>query len=297
MGYEGGGEEPRTQHTHNTHTYTPLTPRKHTPKQQKQQFDLPQLLKLKANPPTVTDLAWAGHLSAYDFAYDKLSTRSARPLRRAHDVGFYSVTTTDDPVVENFAVKSAGNVYATADIVAHLMTCGRTVYPWDVVVQKLPDGTLFFDKRANSSFDLLTVSETSNDPPKADADDPESINNPDRLSLEAMMVNQNYTQQILRSDGVGRIDLDHENPFFDSEDSPGMRPAAVGYRYRLFSLGSDININLVCRTELHGHVPRKQGDKGGDKTFMTAFCLNEWDSKQSGGVEWRSKVRALQCRV
>lgn len=237
----------------------------------------------------MTDLAWAGHLDAYDAAYDKLSTRSARPLRRDDGVGFYSVSTTDDPVIESYAVKAEGNVYATSDIVAHLMTAGRTVYPWDVVVQKLPDGTLFFDKREASNFDQVTVSETSNDPPKDDEDDPDSVNSPDRLGLEAMVVNQNYTQQILHPNGSGRVTLQHPNPFFDSSESPGMRPAAVGYRYRKFSLSGDIN--LVCRTELHGVVPKKKGAKAdAARQYMTAYALNEWDASKSGGLDFRSKV-------
>eukprot|EP00518_Triparma_eleuthera_P000555 CAMPEP_0182458768 /NCGR_PEP_ID=MMETSP1319-20130603/4027_1 /TAXON_ID=172717 /ORGANISM="Bolidomonas pacifica, Strain RCC208" /LENGTH=565 /DNA_ID=CAMNT_0024657515 /DNA_START=67 /DNA_END=1764 /DNA_ORIENTATION=+ len=255
----------------------------------KEEFDLPQLLKFKANPPTVEDLAWAGHLDTYDAAYDKLSTRSARPLRRDDSVGFYSVSTTDDPVIESYAVKAEGNVYATSDIVAHLMTAGRTVYPWDVVVQKLPDGSLFFDKREASNFDQVTVSETSNDPPKDDEDDPDSVNSPDRLGLEAMVVNQNYTQQILHPNGSGRVTLQHPNPFFDASDSPGMRPAAVGYRYRKFSLSGDIN--LVCRTELHGVVPKKKGAKAdAARQYMTAYALNEWDASKSGGIDFRSKV-------
>jgi len=44
---------------------------------------------------------------------------------------------------------------------AHLMTCTRSVFPWDLVIQKLPGGTIFFDKRDSSSFDYLTVNGTS----------------------------------------------------------------------------------------------------------------------------------------
>lgn len=30
--------------------------------------------------------------------------------------------------------------------------------------------------------------------------------------------------------------------------------------------------------------------KAGEKQYMSAFALNEWDSKLAGGVEWRQKI-------
>lgn len=124
-----------------------------------EEFDLPQLNKLKANVPSVSDLAWCGCLDTYNDSYDKVTTKTARPLKRMENKAFYYVTTMDDPVIEKFAVENAGNVYATDAIVAHLMASPRSVYPWDIVVQKLPGGILFFDKRDSSQFDFLTVSE------------------------------------------------------------------------------------------------------------------------------------------
>ncbi|GMH54094.1 hypothetical protein TL16_g05466, partial [Triparma laevis f. inornata] len=247
----------------------------------KEEFDLAQLIKLKANIPTVTDLTWAGHSDPYNENYDKLSTKTARPLRRMEDRGFYTVTTMEDPIIENYAVNKAGNVFATDGIISHLMACTRSVYPWDVIVQKLPDGTLFFDKRDSSQFDMLTVSETSNDPPKVDEDDPDSINTPDKLSLEATMINQNFSQQCLQP--KGRVEMEHPNPFFDEEEEEGMKPASVAYRYRKFSMGPDTD--LVVRCELHGHVMKK-----GERQNLTCFALNEWDGKEAGGIEWRSKI-------
>jgi len=149
---------------------------------------------------------------------------------------FYPVTTTDDPVIEKFAVENAGNVYATDAIISHLMACPRSIYPWDIIIQKLPGGTLFFDKRDEGQFDFLSVSETSNVPPVAQSadDETESINTPERLSLEATMINQNFSQQILRTANAGsesRKEFDIPNPFFDEDDEEGMEPASVGYRY------------------------------------------------------------------
>lgn len=58
---------------------------------------------------------------------------------------------------------------------------------------------IFLDKRDNSSFDYLTVSETAHEPPQMTAETDE-INHPDKLSLEATMINQHFTQQVLLFD-------------------------------------------------------------------------------------------------
>ena len=64
------------------------------------------------------------------------------------------VTTTDGPVIRQWPAKNAGNVFATDAILALLMVCPRSSYPWDIVVQKVGD-KLFFDKRDNSPFGTL----------------------------------------------------------------------------------------------------------------------------------------------
>ena len=243
-----------------------------------EEFDLAQFTKLQTNPPKVEDLKWCGHLESYNESYDSVSTRTAKPLRRFTDKEFYNVTTTDDPVIEEYATNEEGNVYATDAILAHLMACPRSVYPWDIVVQKMGDA-VFFDKRDDSQFDYLTVSETATDPPVA-SDDPEAINSPDNLSLEASSINQNFSQQILKEGGK-REEMESPNPFFDP-DEDAMEPAAVAYRYRKFQLGA---VTLVARCELHGTVVKQSV-----KQHMTAFALNEWDANFSGGLEWKQKI-------
>ena len=161
-----------------------------------EEFDLPALLKLVANPPQVEDLVWTGHLDQYDEAYDKLTTRSAKPLKRIENKVFYAVRTADDPILEKFAVEEIGNVYATDAILALLMASPRSVYSWDITIEKT-NGILFLDKRENSLFDFLTVSETAREPPQA-TEDIDEINHPEKLSIEATMINQNFSQQVLK---------------------------------------------------------------------------------------------------
>jgi len=246
-----------------------------------EEFDLSQLTKLQTNLPEVTDLLWCGQLKAYDENFDRTTVKTGIRLLRAEHKEFYYVTTTDDPVIEDLAVKKAGNVFATDTILAHLMACTRSVAPWDLVVQKLGD-TIFIDKRDDSFFDFLTVNETAAEPP-VQGEDAESINTPRKLAIEATMINQNLSQQVLRED-VPAKEFDRPNPFFNAaESTPGMAPATFAYRYRKFKLGD--NINLIARCELHGTV-----NKRGTEQFMTTYALNEWDSKLSGGVEWRQKI-------
>lgn len=267
------------------------------------EYDLPKLLAKVVTDPTPPqseeDLLWCGFLDQYNDVYDRVSARTPAPLKRSENKEFYPVTTTDDPVIEKLAIEGAGNVFATDAILAHLMTCPRSVYPWDVVVQKLPgSGALFFDKRDSSQFDYLTVNETANNPPTQAEDDKEGINAPERLSLEATMINQNFSQQVLKS-AKTRKSFDLPNPFYDEEDDEGMEPASVSYRYRRFDLGDDVK--LVCRTELHGYVKKKgkggPADEQGEQ-YMTAFALNEFDSsKDHAAVDWRSKIDAQRGAV
>jgi translation initiation factor 3 subunit D len=246
-----------------------------------EEFDLAQFTKLQTNKPTVEDIKWCGHLDEYDEAFDIINSKSAKPLQRMENKMFYNVSTTDDPIIEDLATEATGNVYATDAILAHLMVCPRSVYPWDIVVQKMGDN-VFFDKRDDSLFDYLTVSETATDPP-VPSEDPEAINSPDNLSLEASSINQNFTQQILRRNGPNAEKFDEPNPFFDAEEvGEGMEPAAVAYRYRKFTMG---DIKLVARCELHGTVMKRN-----TKQYMTAFALNEWDANFSGGIEWKQKI-------
>ncbi|KAJ1462201.1 eukaryotic translation initiation factor 3 subunit D [Pelagophyceae sp. CCMP2097] len=252
-----------------------------------EEFDLAQLTKLSTKAPEAVDLMWAGELATYDEAYERCSTRAEKKLQRMENVEFYYVSTTDDPAIEKLAAESAGNVYGTDAIMSLLMASPRSVYPWDIIVQKV-DGTIIFDKRDTAAFDYLSVSETSHEPPvvvdEADEAFDKAINTPDKLSLEATMINQNFSQQILKPDTAEqpREKFALPNPFADASDSTS-KPASIAYRYRMFELAE---YKIVLRTELHATVIKRAGDA----QRMTCYALNEWDSRLSGGVDWRMKI-------
>lgn len=244
-----------------------------------EQFDLSALKSLKANPPKAQDLKWCGRIREFDDANDRISTRSEKPLLRFDEQEFHFVTTTEDPVIQDLATSEVGQVFATDAILAHLMSCPRSVYPWDIVVQRIGNA-LFFDKREDSKLDLVTVNETAyQNNNKQNQEDESSINHPDKLSFEASMINQNYSQQILKDENVE--EFPNPNPFTDNPE----QAASVGYRYRKWNLGN--GVTLVARCEVHGYAMKR-----GEKELMTAYALNEWDSKLADGIEWRSKIDA-----
>ncbi|CAK4629917.1 hypothetical protein LEN26_005832 [Aphanomyces euteiches] len=238
-----------------------------------QQFELTQLMKLQANIPPVDELKTCGSLHKYDDAYDRITARFTKPLTRFDVKESVAVTTTEDPVIEALATEGAGTVFATDAILAHLMSCPRSVYPWDIVVQRV-NNLLFFDKRdIASGLDLLSVHETALEPPNPD--EPDSVNHPDRLAVEATDINYFFSQQVLRDASEYTKTFD-ENPFPENT-------VPVAYKYRRWALTD--SINLVARCEVNA-----MSTKGGVEQTVKTFALNEWDSKLSGSVDWRKKI-------
>lgn len=282
-----------------------------------QQMQLPDLTKMRAPIPVVEDVVMCGKLGFYDHDYDKIDVRRNKVLKQ-HTKRFYTETTTDDPIIARLAQTRAGNIFATDVILAHLMASPRSVYPWDIVIERKDTKTgkfLFFDKR-EEQLEFLTVSETAYEPPAAD--DPDSINHPDLLAKEATYIQQMFTQQILKSpENAPLKEFRIPNPFVD-EDDEEEDVALTAYRYRKFKLAE--GNTLVVRCELHGVMHSKEQQEvikkaeaknkrliaKGKKpkkieipegsTYMTAFALNEWQptSLSSG---WRHKLDSQRGAV
>ncbi|XP_015781496.1 eukaryotic translation initiation factor 3 subunit D [Tetranychus urticae] len=245
-----------------------------------EEMDFPRLGKLSL-PAVIEpkDIKMCGAMDFYDKTYDRVTCKNEKRLIRVNRI-FHKVTTTDDPIIRQLS-KTEGNIYATDAIVATLMCATRSVISWDLLVQKVGD-KLFFDKRDDPDLDLLTVNETAADPPYYDEDNKNSINWPKNLALEATFINHNFSQQVLKQ-GEERYEFPEKNPFI-SEDEEIEQVASVGYRYRKFDLGD--GIELICRCE-HDAV---YGSNKNEIQFMNIKALNEWDSRFSGGIDWRQKL-------
>lgn len=62
-----------------------------------------------------------GRLEFYDKSYDRVTTRSEKPLLRVNH-RYWMVTTSEDPVIQKLARAGAGSVFATDTILATLMS-------------------------------------------------------------------------------------------------------------------------------------------------------------------------------
>ncbi|XP_025081962.1 LOW QUALITY PROTEIN: eukaryotic translation initiation factor 3 subunit D-like [Pomacea canaliculata] len=248
-----------------------------------EEMDFPRLTKL--NLPDIKegeDLMRCGAMETYDKSYDRITTKNEKRLKRINRI-FHKVTTTDDPIIRELA-KSQGNVFATDAILATIMCCTRSSYSWDIVVHRV-GSKLFFDKRDDSDFDLLTVSETASEPPQ---DEGASINSPRNLALEATFINHNFSQQVLRV-GDDKYQFENKNPFVQPEEESEV--ASVGYRYRKWDLGNDIVLISRCEHDAVMYGPNNEVQ------FISVKSLNEWDSRFCGGVDWRSRLDSQRGAV
>lgn len=254
----------------------------------KYEIEFNQLSKLNFKPPDAEELRIAGTLGIYDSTKEKKIGIKTPHVLNVYDRVYHKVTTTDDPVIRDLAKSpecSDCRVFATDTILATLMTCARSKYSWDIVADRIGN-FLFLDKRDDSQFDYLTVSETAKDPPQEE----EGMNCPQNLSIEATYVNQNFSQQMLLEGKT--YNLPHPNPFSGEDpgsEEPG-KVASVAYRYLKWQLGGDIG--LVARCEFDAIMPGTSGN-----CYINIKALNEWDPKQSGGVDWRKKLDSQRGAV
>ncbi|XP_074573957.1 eukaryotic translation initiation factor 3 subunit D-like [Curcuma longa] len=231
-------------------------------------------------PDPPEDLLVCGGLEFYDRSFDRINPKNERRLERFKSRNFFKVTTTDDPVIRRLAADDKATVFATDVILSALMCAPRSVYSWDIIIQRVGN-KLFFDKRDGSQFDLLSVNETSQE---LLPDAKEDINSAFSLSTEATYINQNFSQQVLVRDG-NKITFDEPNPFA----SEGEEVASVAYRYRRWKLDEDTQ--LIARCEVHSIT-----DVKGQRAFMTLNALNEFDPKHTG-VDWRQKLETQRGAV
>ncbi|KAG9509454.1 Eukaryotic translation initiation factor 3 subunit D, partial [Fragariocoptes setiger] len=244
-----------------------------------EEMDFPRLSKLSL--PGVSeaqDVYVCGAVEYYDKSFDRVNCKQGRLLQRVNRV-FHKVTTTDDPIIRKLS-KTEGNVFATDAIIATLMCAPRSVFSWDIVVQRVGD-KLFFDKRDESDFDLLTVHETAIEMPFSD-DPASSVNSPRHLALEATYINHNFSQQVLKM-GEEKFEFENPNPFLEtSEDKTEV--SSVAYRYRKWKLGDDVTLVVRCEHDAAIIGPDNKPQ------FMNIKAFNEWDSRTTSNIDWRQKL-------
>lgn len=85
---------------------------------------------------------------------DRITTNSRKALKPT-PVAFYYPSTADDSIMRDLSKReNIGTVFATDSILSHLMTCTRSVVPWDIIITKV-GSKLFFDIREESNFGII----------------------------------------------------------------------------------------------------------------------------------------------
>ena len=199
-------------------------------------------------------------------------------LQRFEDRQFFTTTTSDDPIIQKLAAKNSGTVFATDTILGALMAAPLSAITWDIIVRK-HNGKIFLDKRSNSRLDFWSVNENESDSLPTD---PTNLNSQNNLSLEATLINHNFSQQVLAKDPAG-LAFEESNPFSDAVDL-GNQPASLGYLYKRWDLTDDIK--LVARCEINAAYRTAEGET----SYMSVKALNEFDHHVTGGMEWRRTV-------
>ncbi|THV08139.1 translation initiation factor eIF-3 subunit D [Dendrothele bispora CBS 962.96] len=274
-----------------------------------EEIEFHRLAKLRLEVDEPEDLDTYGRLFAYDKTYDRVTTKTERPLQVV-DRMKYNLTTSEDPVIQQLAAKNTATVYATDIILSVLMCAPRSVYPWDIIIVR-EGNNLYFDKRDPGPFDNVTVNENASDPPQdppppnpnnpnEKAPETPSINSATSLSLEAGYINHNFSfQAVIENPPPPAVDFAHPNPFYGPEETEPL--ASCGYRYRVFdmSVTEDEDVKICVRTEVDAYTPGVGNPRDGSG-LVTIRALNEFDprSQGAGGApDWRTKLDSQRGAV
>lgn len=216
-----------------------------------------------------------------------ISPKSERTLMRNFntDRTFLKPTSSEDPNFRKFASEGSGNVFLTDSMLSAIMAMPRSLYSWHLVVTK-SNGQIWFD-RTNARFDSVTVNENASEPP--DNNESEPLNTPQRLSAEALAVQNNFSQQMLVKDKS--YSLPYTSPFATEANAATLAP--VGYRYTAMPVGDKYTV--VVRAEIDAAKVTKSGSGEGEIEYVSVKTLNEYDAKVTG--DWRKKIEMQRSGV
>lgn len=263
-----------------------------------EEIDFNRLAKLNLEAGEGEDVDSYGFLHYYDRGFDKPATKANERKLNVVDRASYNVTTSSDPVIQDLAEKEEAAIFATDSVLSTLMCAPRSVYPWDIVILR-QGNKVFLDKRDNAALDMVTVNENAADAPmEASEGSKDTINQPAALAEEATYINHNFANQTVRESDTQKVEMAHENPFYNADDETDP-PASKAYKYRRFdlALNDEEPVPLIVRTELD--AAQKNAISGEDQ-YVTVKALNEFDHKaqgSGGALDWRTKLVAARGAV
>jgi translation initiation factor 3 subunit D len=265
-----------------------------------EEIDFNRLSKLNLDTGEGEDLDDYGFLYYYDRTYDKqpgapTSIRKLTVLDRAA----YNVTTSSDPVIQELADKDEATIFATDNILSMLMCAPRSVYSWDIIMNK-QGNKIFIDKRDGSSLDMVTVNENAADAPlEMSEGNKDQINSPGALKEEATHINNVFPTQVVTESDTSKREFENEHPFYNSAEETDPL-ASKSYKYRRFDLSLEADaepLHLIVRTELDAVV---KNNISGEDQYLTIKALNEFDNKaqgSGGALDWRTKLASQRGAV
>ncbi|KAF3079381.1 hypothetical protein TWF569_001779 [Orbilia oligospora] len=263
-----------------------------------EEIDFNRLGKLNLEIDDGEDVESYGSLFYYNRSFDRSATKATSTPLVIFDRAWYNPTTSGDPVIQKLADGEKATIFATDTVLSTLMCATRSVYSWDIVINRVGN-KLYFDKRDGSQIDFATVNENAADPPMdVNESSKENINSPGRLALEATVLNANFAVQAVIEDTEHEHKFEHEDPFYTP--APGEPELArKGYKYRRFdlSLSDDQPLHLIVRTEIDAVM---KNPASGQNNLVTIKALNEFDERaqgSGGAMSWRNKLHTSRGAI
>lgn len=217
-------------------------------------------------------LAAGGSVKYFNKSFDRLTTKSSKPVN-IEDVTIPAyLSLSDDPVIKDLAAKVGGTVvFMTDSVAALLMASPRTVIPWDLLTTRISPNAVIIDQGVGSNFNIeqVQVSETANEPP---TDDRDAFNSAHNLAIEASRINA----------VLPRIICSPEESFTVGTDCEAS--AGCAYKYHKWTMGEDQSI--VIRSQINGANKISSTQQN-----ILIRSLLEFDSSRAGvNIDWRSKL-------
>lgn len=186
--------------------------------------------------------------------------------------------TCQDPIMQRYMNSGAGNIFITDTIAALIMTCWRSQYSWDVMIDKEGD-RLVFDKRQKSNISIYTVDENAqgNAAPTHGEDRRPSKDQFGELARECTQANVAFSEQLIS--GRGKVACKERNIPFSTSDATKAK-SRVAYLYRQFQYDEG---TVVCRCEVNGY----QGTKN---DLVLTRCVLQYNPQSSQAQDWKKTI-------
>ncbi|OLY81172.1 Eukaryotic translation initiation factor 3 subunit D [Smittium mucronatum] len=270
-----------------------------------QDLDFVRLNKLSFEVPNSKDFGTYGSVPTFNSRFERtVSMKNPVVLTKKSSIR-YDVTASEDPIFNQLANENKATVFVTDVVLSALMASTRSVYPWEIIINRVGD-KLFLDKRSGGSLDFFTVNENAAEPPLESAEKDNNINSASFLAVEAVEINSRILTQVVNPNE--RISCENPNPFNEAETETDGAEDNGCYKYRLFNMNArvsedqqmdvdeetDENCIMAVRTQMDAVL-----DGNIEKPVMVR-ALNQFDIRAvgaGGALDWNTKLDSQRGAV